>query len=225
MRPKAKEPFRFYSRFGLTVMTGTKAKDLKELLEHLKAASESVIYQHTHRFLRQHQYLVPEPYNDFAYWVTHILQDEKLGERLLAIDTVRFDSLNDLRQAFVSVISNHLDKNSSLRRVPEGKEFHFMGAIRFSMPTQHQARDLAEFMDCLKKVSISSLYLHIFEARLRPPLGMNDFSCWFETALHEKALAKKVESLDPYSHTLEGLRSKMIGLIEERLKELSYAAP
>ena len=224
MLPKAKEPFRFYSRLGLTVMTGTKAKDLRELLENLKTVPESVIYEHTHRFLQQHQYLVPEPYNDFAYWVTHLLQDEKLGERLSAIDTVRFNSLKDLRQAFVSVISNHLDKNSSLRQAPEGKEFHFMGAIRFSMPTQHQARDLAEFLDCLKKVSISSLYLHIFEARLSPPPGRNDFSCWFETALDEKALAKKMESLNPYSHTLEGLRSKMIGLIEERLKELSYAA-
>ena len=224
MLPKAKEPFRFFARLSLTLLTGAKAKDLPELLAHLKETPESVIYQHTHRFLEQHQYLVPEPPNDFAYWVTHLLQDEKLGERLSAIDTVRFNSLKDLRQAFVSVISNHLDKNSSLRQAPEGKEFHFMGAIRFSMPTQHQARDLAEFMDCLKKVNISSLYLHIFEARLRPPVGMNDFSCWFETELHEKALAKKVESLNPYSHTLEGLRSKMIGLIEERLKELSYAA-
>ena len=225
MIPRAQEPFRFFTRLSLSVMTGIKAKDLKELLEHLKTLPESVIYEHTHRFLQQHQYLVPEPPNDFAYWVTRILQDEKLGERLSAIDTVRFNSLNDLRQALVSVIANHLERNNNLRRVPEGKEFYFMSAIRFSMPTQHQAYDLVKFMDCLKKVSISSLYLHIFEARLRPPLGINDFSHWFETQLGEKALARKVAGLDPYTQTLEGSRSKMIGLIEKRIQELSHVTP
>ena len=205
-------------------MTGIKAKDLKELLERLKTVPESVIYQHTHRFLEQHQYLVPEPPNDFSYWVTEILQDEKLGERLATIDTIRFSSIKDLREALVSAIENHLEKYPNLRRVPEGKEFHFMGAIRFSMPTPHQAYDLAEFMNCLKKVSVSSLYLHIFEARLRPPLGTNDFSQWFEIQLGEKELARKVAGLDPYTQTLEGLRSRVGGFVQKRVEELSRAA-
>jgi hypothetical protein len=223
--PRAREPFRFFSRLSLTVLTGAKAKDLGELLENLKTVPESVIYHHTHQFLQQHQYLAPEPPNDFAYWATHMLQDEKLGERLAAIDTIRFSSLNDLRQALVSAVESHLEKHKNLRQVPDGKEFHFMSAIRFSVPTPHQAHDLAEFADRLKKVSLSSLYLHVFEARLRPPLGINDFSNWFEKELGEKALAQKVAGLDPYSQTLEGLRSKMIGLIEKRLQELSHAAP
>ena len=224
MIPQAKEPFRFFTRLSLTLMTGIKAKNLKELLEHLKTVPESVIYEHTHRFLQQHQHFVPEPPNDFSYWITHMLQDEELGERLAAIDTIRFNSLNDLRHAIVSAIENRLKKNNHLRQVPEGKEFHFMRAIRFSIPTQYQAHDLAEFMDRLKKVSISSLYLHIFEAKLRPPLGINDFSHWFDTQLGEKSLAKKVASLDPYTQTLEGLRSRIIGFIEKRLQESSYAA-
>jgi len=91
--------------------------------------------------------------------------------------------------------------------------------VRFSVPTPHEARDLAEFRDQLKQVSISSLYLHIFEARLRPPLGVNDFSHWFETELDLPRLAKKVSSLDPYTQTLEGLRSRIVRLVEE---ELSY---
>lgn len=224
MIPRASEPFRFFTRLSLTLMTGIKAKDLKELLEHLKAVPEPVIYEHTHRFLQQHQHLVPEPPNDFSHWVTHMLQDEKLGERLAAIDTIRFRSLNDLRQAIVSVIENHLRGNNNLRQVPEGKEFHFMSATRFSIPTQYQVYDLAEFLDGLKKVSISSLYLHVFEARLRPPLGINDFSHWFETELGEKVLAKKVAGLDLYTQTLEGLRSRIIGFIEKRFQESSYAA-
>ncbi len=223
MIPRAEEPFHFFTRLSLTILTGLKARDLREFLDHLKTVQESVIYHHTHRFVKQHQYLVPEPPNDFAYWVTHILQDERLGERLAAIDTTRFSSLDDLRQALVSAIEDHPKQNNGDHRVPEGKEFHFMRAIRFSIPTPHHAQDLAEFLDCLKKVSISSLYLHIFEARLRPPLGVNDFSHWFATQLGEKALARQVAGLDPYTQTLEGLRSKIIGFIEKRLAELSHA--
>ena len=78
MLPRAQESFRFHSRLSLTVLTGIKAKDLGELLDHIRIVPESVIYQHTHRFLQQHQHLTPEPPNDFAYWVTHILNDEEL---------------------------------------------------------------------------------------------------------------------------------------------------
>lgn len=224
MISRAQEPFHFFSRLTLTHMAGIKAKNLQELLEHLKTVPESVIYQHTHRFLQEHQYLVPEPPNDFGYWVTNMLLDEELGERLMAIDIMRYHSLNDLRQAIVSVIENHLWKRNNLQQVPEGKEFHFMSAMRFSMPTQYQAYDLAEFLRCLQKVSISSLYLHIFEARMRTPLGVNDFASWFETQLGEKVLAKNIGDLDPYMQTLEGLRAKIILLIQNRLEEFSHVA-
>lgn len=223
MIPKATEPFRFFTLLSLTVMTGIKAGDLQEFLEHLQTVPESVIYHHTHRFLQAHQYLVPEPPNDFAYWVTHMIQDEKLGERLAAIDTVRFHSLEDLRQALVAAIEEYLSTVGSLRRVPEGKEFHFMKAVRFSMPTSYVAYDLAEFAECLTRLSISSLYFHVFEARLRPPLGVNDFSHWFETQLGETELARQVERMDPYTQTLEGLRSKILGLVQKRLERPSHA--
>lgn len=224
MLPKAKEPFRFYSRLSLTVLTGIKAKDLAELLEHLRTAPESVVYEHTHRFLQQHQHLIPEPPNDFAYWVTHVLGDDELGERLAAIDTVRFDSLEKLRQALIAALEDHLKSGCDARPVPAGKEFHFMRAVKFSLLTPYQAGDLNEFAQCLKKVSISSLYLHIFEARLRPPLGVNDFSYWFKTQLGEIGLSEKVANLDPYTHTLEGLRGTILGFIDSRLQENSHAA-
>ena len=38
----------------------------------------------------QHQYLSPEPPNDFAYWVSNVLQEDRLGEQLAAIDLIQF---------------------------------------------------------------------------------------------------------------------------------------
>ncbi len=220
---RAREPFRFYSRLTLTILTGVKARNLGELLEHLRKAPDMVVYQHTHRFLQQQQHLIPEPPNDFAFWVTHTLLDEELGERLAAIDTVRFTSLGALRDALAATIAQ-VFKGTRLRlEAPRGKEFHFMRAVRYSLPTDIEASDLVEFRDGLKRVSISSLYLHIFEARLRPPLGVNDFSLWFERELGETELAAAIDRLDPYTRTLEGLRSRIASLVERRIEEESRA--
>ncbi len=61
-------PFQFYTRLQLSELTGLKASTLPELLTHIRAVPTSCIYYHTHRYLQQHQYLSPEPPNDFAYW-------------------------------------------------------------------------------------------------------------------------------------------------------------
>lgn len=220
---RARRPFRFFTRLCLTSLTGLRARSLSELLAHLEAAPDPIIYQHTYRFLRQHQYLVPEPPNDFAYWVGNVLGDERLGELLAAVDTIRYDSLEDLKRALVETIRRHVAGRTDGALVPEGKEFHFMQAIRFSVPTAHEARDLAEFARCLKRVGPSSLYLHLFEALLRPPTGVNDFASWLQGELDEPGLARKVSSLDPYTHTLEGLRSKLITMVERRLEEHAHA--
>jgi hypothetical protein len=217
VNPKAGTPFRFYSRLTLTLLTGKKATTLGELYEGLKAASDGVVYQHTHRYLYEHQFLAPEPPNDFAYWITHILGNDALGERVAAVDTARFHTTAESREALVDVLEKHMDDYERNRRVPEGKEFHFMGAVRFSVPTPHVAYDLAGFLDQLKQVSHASLYLHIFEAHLRLPLGVNDFSRWFETELALPGLARKVSALDPYTRTLEGLRARIARLVEEEL--------
>jgi hypothetical protein len=219
MIPRAREPFRFYTQLSLTFMTGRRARTLAELLEGLRAAPDSVVYQHTHRFLQQQQHLVPEPPNDFAYWVGHILQDEGLGERLAAVDTVRFSAIGDLRASLASTVEEHLRRGGEARRAPEGKEFHFMDAWRLALPTPHEAGDLAEFSAELRRVTLGSLYYHIFEAKLRPPLGVNDFSYWMESQLGEKKLAGQIASLDPYTRTLEGLRARILELIGRRLKE------
>jgi hypothetical protein len=219
---RAEEPFVFKTQMSLVEMTGLRASDLSEFCFHLKNVPESCIYYHTHHFLQQHQFLTPEPPNDFAYWVANILQEDTVGERLAAIDTVQFDTLEDLRGALVSAIDEHLTAHKTMRQAPEGEEFHFMKSMLFALPTGRWAYDLKEFLDGLKEVSVGCLYNHIFAGRLRPPLGVNDFSDWFERSLAEGKLAQKIEGLDPYTFTMEGLRRKMIDLIEKRLEHEAH---
>jgi hypothetical protein len=116
---KAKEPFRFYTRLHLSELTGLKASNLEELLELIKEVSGSCIYHHTHRFLQQHQYLSPEPPNDFSYWVREVLGEDELAERLASIDIIQFSAIRKLRERIISVIKDYLEKN------PKAKESLF----------------------------------------------------------------------------------------------------
>lgn len=211
--------FYFYTRLNLVELTGRQAHDLRELLEELRQTPDSSIYYHTHRFLQQHHYLSPEPPNDFAFWVTNSLGLDKLGEKLASIDTVRFRSITGLRQKFLEILEPAvLAQTYRSVACQEGEQFHFMSCRIFVLPTPHRARDLREFRDVLQRVSIDSIYFHMFEARLRLERGDNDFSNWFE-GIGQKQLAEEVSRLDPYTITLEGLRKKIVQQVSRYVKD------
>lgn len=216
---RAKEPFRFYTRLHLTELTGLAASNLPQFLKHVKEVPESSIYHHTHRFLQQHQFLSPEPPNDFAYWVTGALGEEELGEKLASIDIVQFTTIGDLRNKIVSTIEAYLksDAEAVKRSVHENEDFYFMKSVSFILPTKHMAYDLEEFVKVLKNIDMGSIYFHIFEARLRLGKKTNDFSNWIETSLGNKELANKILKLDPYTYTLEDLREAIIRIIGKSL--------
>jgi hypothetical protein len=216
---KAKEPFRFYTQVSIPELTGLKAANLQELLDLIKTVPGSVIYHHTHRFLQQHQYLSPEPPNDFAYWITGILGEEELGELLFSIDTIQYTTIRELRDEIVRTIENYIIQHPrSLHKfATAGEEFHFVKSVSFIFQTPYTASDLKEFQAVLQRVSINSIYFHMFESRLRIGRGSNDFSNWLEDSLSEKKLANKIASLDPYTHTMENLRVTLIKLIEKRI--------
>ena len=216
---KAKEPFKFCTRLHLSELTGLRATTLGQLLALIKEVPGSCIYHHTHRFLQQHQYLSPEPPNDFAYWVTDILGEAELGERLVSIDTMQYSTIRDLREKIASTIENYL-KDSPLAKLKfarSGEEFHFIKSVSFILPTNYAAYDLKEFAEVLKKITIDSIYFHIFEARLRLEKPTNDFSCWIENSLGDKELANNISGFDPYTRTLEDLRNKIIQIVERKI--------
>lgn len=203
-------PFHFYTRLNLTELLAVKVKNLSKLLEKLKTVPGSSIYYHTHRFLQQHHFLSPEPPNDFAYWVSNMLQEKELGEQLASVDIIQFNKISHLREKFISIIEKHLNKKGLSRDVPVGGEFHFMKSVTFVVPTRYAANNLAEFSEAIKKVSIYSIYFHMFEARLRLEKGENDFSNWLENELSETDIARKISKLDPYTQTLDSLRQKIV---------------
>jgi hypothetical protein len=216
---KARAAFRFYTRLNLSELTGLKASNLPELLEIIETVPGACIYHHTHRFLQQHKYLSPEPPNDFAFWVAESIGDDELAERLASIDTIQYETIRDLRNKIVATITEHLSTNPSAARrfAQAGEEFHFIKSMSFVLPTPYEARNLREFEAILKKVTIDSIYFHMFEARLRLERGTNDFSLWLDTSLGETELARVIARLDPYTQTLDDLRKTLIQHVEKKV--------
>lgn len=211
------EPFRFYSSAKLVELTGRRARDLDELAAGIRELDGSVIFHHTHHFVFQHQYWLPQPPSDFAFWVSEMLQEKQVGDQLASINTVEFGSLRELRNRLLEVLEKHL---ASAKRSPQatpGLEFYFQRAHTFIFPTAYQAEDLASFAACLEKVSLGSIYHHVFEARLRLDRPTNDFARWFRDSLGQTKLAGQIEQLDPYAYTLDDLREEILARLRRRL--------
>lgn len=217
------QPFHFSTSLDLTLATNQRARDVAELLQQVRQASGAAIYFHTHHFLMQHQHLSPEPTNDFSYWVTTALQEDRLGEQLASIDIIQFRSLSALRDRIADVLQRFLDGSTTLRTAPPGEEFHVRESVSFILPTGYVAHDLREFASCVEQIGFGSLSFHMFDARLRLERGANDFSEWLKHAHDEPQLADAIARLDPYTHTLDGLRRQIVRLVQRRVAEREAA--
>lgn len=201
--------FQFYTKLDQTLLLGVRARNVQGLLEGIRKVPASSIYHHTHKFLQQHHYLSPEPPNDFAYWTSEVMGDAVLGEQLSSVDIVQFQSIEDVRRRFIHLLEYHLEALERMPFSPPGEEFYFMATRLFVFPTNHAASTLSEFIQALDRISIASIYYHVFDAKLRLERGENDFSRWFAD-MGLEGLAAEMRSLDPYAYTLEGLRKRII---------------
>jgi hypothetical protein len=119
----------------------------------------------------------------------------------------------------IAKIEEALKERPQLKKLeaPEGQGFSFLKSVSFAFPTQYKASTLKQFAECLRKVTLSSIHFHVFEARLRIGKKTNDFSLWLDTSLGKKELADKIGKLDPYSQTDERLRKTIHSLIDGEL--------
>ncbi len=210
------EPFKFTTRITQVQLLGRTARNIKDLWLGLKKVPANSIYHHTHKYLEQHGSFSPEYPNDFSFWVTTRLGLRKLGEELASVDIFGFQDIEDLRNRLCEVLENFLMNTRVLRSCIPGEEFHFLCSKIFILPTPCQAANLEQFLAGLEKVTVHSLYFHIFEARMRLKRQDNDFSRWLRNQGY-KTLADTISRLDPYTYTVEGLRKKMICLAREEI--------
>jgi hypothetical protein len=186
----------------------------------LRQVSVSTVFYHTHERFLTHQFQTLDFNNDFAEWTARALQEQAVAEKLSAVELLDYTSLEDLRNALIKAIESSSELYSGRPRTcPPGDEFHFCQVKSFIMPTGMTASSLEEFAENVTRCTNSSIFFHLFEARLRLEHKTNDFSLWLND-LGERRLADEIDRLDPHSMSLEQLKQQMYILCRRRLSEI-----
>ena len=217
-RPRwARSPFYFNSASHLLRIGREKATTLMELLEAIRTCPESSIFQHTFQTLAEHHFISSGFSNDFSHWAFASCNEVELAERLAAIDVREFTSIAALRERLIHVIESYLQKNPRAATRPAMEPFYLMASDLVVVPTPYVARNLEEFADGLRKVSIHAIYYHFIDARLRLKLNSNDFSVWLDKELDLPQAADKVNRIDIYTSTLEDVRRGILKIVEAEM--------
>ncbi len=207
-------PFVFFGCIELREILGLRARDERELMELLERAPLGSLYYHTYSvFLRDHQLTGAYP-NDFANWVAFQVRDQVLAERLAVVDPFSIAGLEALREELVSIVDHHIATLHPVPRVVFGDPFFFVQSHVIEVPTGLEARTLGEFRRCLAEVDASSIYFHALESRVRRGHPRGDFAQWIERELGLPSLAEEIARLNPYLGGLEGIRPRMLGLLD-----------
>jgi hypothetical protein len=216
----AANPFWFQECFLIPMPIGRRAINLRELLQAVREAEESVLYYHLLQSrLIQSQPAVEYP-NDFAVWAASALQDSRLAEKLSSFDPFEYKTLTDVRQAMVDIMEEYLWDLPTVPWARPGMEFHFCEASTVVMRSEFSATNLLEFCQALRKVGLDSIYYHFFESRWRlDPQDMEDFSYWIGTNFDLPELVAAIRSIDVYFYTLTEIRTTLLDLIHQHVGE------
>ena len=211
---KAQQPFIFMVASPLIRICGDRAHTLGELLEGLRRVSDSSIFTHTFHTVEKHHFLTEGFSNDFAHWVLAALNEHSLAEQLEALDIRQYPTLGQLRQDVISTIEKYLEENPTNKDRQAFEPFYFCESHILAVPSKLVADDLDTFVGCLLCVSLRSISYHFIESRLRSPAAANDFSRWLETSLGLGELARRVDAIDIYTNTLEGVREQIVKAVD-----------
>lgn len=211
MKP-AKVPFEFMAASYLVRIRRERAKTLGDMARFLRTCSEASIFYHTFQSLESHHYSAFS--SDFAQWILAACNEAALAERLAAIDLRECISLEELRETLAGKVEEHLRQNPASADRPAFEPFHFCESSDVTVPLGRQAHNLAELTEGIRSLGLQSLHYHFITSRLRLRLVTNDFSHWIEHGLEFPELAAKLNGIDFYTNTLDGVRAEILQAIE-----------
>ena len=205
---RANRPFQFVAASYLTSIRTERAWTLGELGGHLRVMPENSIFFHTFQSLESHHYTAFS--NDFAQWAAAACNEAVLAEEFGAIDLRDFVSLADLRQVLANTMEKYLKRNPQSADRSAFEPFYFSEAIEVAVPLEGEAFTLADLSDGIEGLSLQTLHYHFINSRFRLHLRTNDFSNWIEATLGYKDLAERLDRIDFYTNTLEGVRKEIL---------------
>lgn len=212
--------FQFSSSASLEKLTGRKAFNLDGLLELVRTCPDSCIFYHTFSAFRRMRE-VQVPYNnDFAIWISMKVHEDALAEKLMAIDVAEYNTIESLRARLIEIMEDYRKEQPLVFQKAAEAPFYLCDSVRIVYLTDKFAYNLKSFRDSLQTISVDSLYFHFIESRLQTHLQTDDFSRWMEESLDMPDLAERVRNIDINVYTLEGLRTRLLQVIDEYIGEM-----
>ena len=209
--------FYFNTAAHLMRITRQKATTLSEFLAALRECPEDSIFQHSFRTLQEHHFIRQGFSNDFAQWALSSCKEPRLGEKLSGVDVREFTAIADLRERFVGLVEDFLQRNPEAGNKVAQETFYFCASDVVMIPTHFVANTMPEFAEGIRNVSVHSIHHHFIEARLRLKLMSNDFSQWLHEDMGLTATARAVNQIDIYTGTLEDVRHQIVRIVERAL--------
>jgi len=188
----AAHPFRFAGCVELRQTLDIHALDERELMHRLAEVPAASIFFHTFGYFLRHRPFTTAYGNDFARWAALEVGDRALAERLAVVDPFAFPDLEALREHLVTIVQDHLRGREAEGRVEFDRAFHFQRSHIVDVPLGLTAATLVEFRAGLASVEESAIYLHT---------------------------AERFDRIDPYLTTLERVRGRLLGFVDEALEE------
>ena len=210
---RAEHPFEFVAASYLIRICPERAWTLAELAQNLTKVSEASVFYHTYQSLESHHYTMFS--NDFAQWAMASCNEAVLAEELASIDLRDIQSIEELRNLLISGVESYLSKQPQVADRPAYQAFYFCEAAEVVVPLGIGAYNLEELSAGIKQLSLHTLHSHFISSRLRHPTRTNDFSNWIADGLKMPELAAKLNQIDFYVNTLEGVRKEILQTIDQ----------
>jgi hypothetical protein len=208
----AQQPFDFVAASYLIRIRPERAWTLAELAQHLGTVSDDSIFYHTFQSLETHHYTHFS--NDFSQWCLTACNEAVLAEELSAVDLRDIVAVEELRKLLIGTLESHLTRMPEAGNRPAFEPFYFSEALETVVSLDEQAVTLAELAAGIRRMSHQTLHHHFINSRLRLRLQTNDFSNWIEDSLKLPDLARRVNRIDFYTNTLDGVRRELVQVME-----------
>jgi hypothetical protein len=211
MEEKSKKmPFLIKDCALIAMATGERARNLRELREHLRDINPNSIYYHFWGGLLRPRFDDPEYHNDFAIWVAHSLHNKVLAERLAVIDPIKLETLEDLRSELVETIEEYLDDTEYLTWSKPDDQFEFIRSQLVVLNTHTSVKNPGEFVNVLPEMCVGSIFFHFVDGRRRNQNSLDDFQNWLKNFGNEyNGLCRDINYIDPYFSPLTELREEL----------------
>lgn len=222
---KGNGPFMVKDCALITLATGLRAQNLREMRDRIKECPIQSIEYHFFSSQLRPTFDDPEYHNDFAIWARHALHDRPLAERLGVLDPLNYKDLEELRGAILDVVEDRLSESEMVPWAAVRHEFIFLRSQMVVFDTGFRAQRPEELADLIPKMSTGSVYYHFVEARRRVEGGLDDFRAWLRCQEPEfTCLCEMLGEVNYYFCSLTELRDKLAEVFKEMMQRRKGAA-